>query len=100
MIQLKCTCNNCQHNLKGHCDAGYISLSEKADCQSRIKRSGGALEQTFREMEAGEEFLSDAPNVVQCNARCAYNENNKCTASSVKFSDMLMKVRCETRIKP
>ncbi len=99
MMQLKCTCNNCKHNLKGHCDAGLISINEKADCISRLKRDGGALEQTFKEMEASEEFLSDAPSIVQCDAKCIYNENNVCSATSIKLTDMLFRIKCATRIK-
>ena len=100
MLQLKCTCNNCQHNLKGHCDAGLISVSEKTNCQSRIKRPGGALEQTFKEMETSEEFLQEAPSVVQCDALCVYNEDNRCHATSIKITDTLFSVKCATRVKP
>lgn len=100
MNQLKCTTINCQHNLKNHCNAGIISVSEKAVCDSKIKRAGGALEQTFAELEASEEFLSDAPNVVQCEAECLYNKENRCTASSLLVADSMMSTKCKTRIKP
>jgi len=100
MLKLKCTTTNCQHNIKDHCNAGIIGISEKAVCDSRIKRAGGALEQTFAELEASEEFLSDAPNVVQCNAvECIYNKNNRCSASSILVSDHMLKTRCMTFIK-
>jgi len=100
MLQLKCTTINCQHNLKNHCNAGLISVTERAVCDSKIKRAGGALEQTFKEMEASEEFLNDAPSVVQCDAECIYNENRRCNASSLLVADKLMSTKCETRIKP
>ena len=99
MMQLKCTTSNCQHNLKCHCNAGVISLDDRAICDSKIKRAGGALEQTFRELEAGEELLSDAPSAVRCDATCIYNENNYCTATSILLSDKLMSTKCATRIK-
>lgn len=100
MIKLKCTTTNCQHNIKDHCNAGIIGISDKAVCSSRIKRAGGALEQTFAELEASEEFLSDAPNVVQCNADCIYQKNNRCTAASILVADHMLKTKCMTQIKP
>lgn len=99
MLQLKCTTANCQHNLKCHCNAGIISITEKAQCDSKIKRAGGALEQTFKDMEASSEFLNDAPSVVQCTAQCVYNKNNRCTASSILVHDILLNTKCATRIK-
>ena len=100
MMQLKCTTINCQHNLKNHCNAGLISVSERAVCDSKIKRAGGALEQTFKDMEASEEFLSDAPSVVQCDAVCVYNENHRCSATALLVNDSLLQTKCATRIKP
>ena len=51
-MQLKCTTANCQHNLKCHCDAGAITIDEKGVCDSRMKRAGGALEQTRERLYA------------------------------------------------
>lgn len=100
MMQLKCTTSNCQHNLKCHCNAGIIMVSDKAHCDTKIKRAGGALEQTFAELEASEEFLNDAPNLVQCVASCVYNKDNRCNASSILVGDMMLSTKCATRIKP
>ncbi len=100
MNQLKCTTVNCQHNLKNHCNAGIIAVSDRAVCDSKIKRAGGALEQTFAELEASEEFLADAPNVVQCDAECLYNRDNLCTATSILVADTILGTKCKTRIKP
>lgn len=100
MNQLKCTTINCQHNLKNHCNAGIIAVSEKAACESKIKRAGGALEQTFAELEASEEFLANAPNVVTCDAFCMYNKDNRCTASSILVADSMTGTKCKTRMKP
>lgn len=99
MMQLKCTTANCQHNLKCHCNAGVIAIDEKGVCDSKIKRAGGALEQTFRELEAGDELLNDAPSAVRCDADCIYNEDNYCRATSLLVSDKLMNTKCATRIK-
>lgn len=99
MIQLKCTTANCQHNLKCHCNAGIICVSEKGICTSKIKRAGGALEQTFRELEASEEFLNDAPSSVRCYAKCVYNEKNYCRASSLFIKDKMLNTKCVTQIK-
>ena len=52
MEQLKCKTVNCQHNLKNHCNAPVIGIDEKGRCASKLKRVGGALEQTFAELEA------------------------------------------------
>ena len=99
MMQLKCTTSNCQHNLKCHCNAGLISINEKGVCDSRVKRAGGALEQTFKEMEAADEFLSDAPSVVRCKAECVYNKDIRCSSTSILVNDIFMSTRCSTRIK-
>lgn len=99
MIQLKCTTSNCQHNLKCHCNSGVVTVSDKGTCLSKIKRAGGALEQTFRELEASDEFLNDAPSQVKCDAQCIYNVDNYCGATSILVKDMLMGTRCATRIK-
>jgi len=99
MMQLKCTTANCQHNLRSHCNAGLIAVDEKGVCDSKIKRAGGALEQTFKEMEAGDEFLSDAPSVVRCYADCIYNEDGHCSATSLLVSDKFLSTKCQTRIK-
>lgn len=98
MMQLKCTTANCQHNLKCHCNAGAISIDDKAACDSRMKRAGGALEQTFKELEAGDELLSDAPAAVQCEANCIYNEKGYCRATSILVSDSFLTTKCKTRI--
>ncbi|MBR6751579.1 MAG: DUF1540 domain-containing protein [Clostridia bacterium] len=101
MNQLKCTTINCKNNLKSHCNASVIGLNDKAQCMSKIKRAGGALEQTFAELEAADDFLAQAPSIVQCDAECVYNENHRCHATSILVKDtLLMKTRCETRIKP
>jgi hypothetical protein len=75
-------------------------VTDRAACDSKIKRAGGALEQTFKELEASDEFLSDAPAVVQCTAECVYNEKNKCKATSILVADTVFNTKCMTRIKP
>jgi hypothetical protein len=77
-----------------------IGVSDTAVCDTKIKRAGGALEQTFAELEAGEEFLSEAPAVVQCEAECLYNTDKKCTAHSLLVADSVFRTKCKTRIKP
>lgn len=99
MKQLKCTTSNCQHNLKAHCNAGIIMVTDKGVCDTKIKRAGGALEQTFAELEAADEFLNDAPSIVQCYASCVYNKDNRCNANSIHVGDMMLSTKCATRIK-
>ncbi len=98
MEQLKCNTSNCIHNLKSHCNATVVGIDEKGKCATKMKRAGGALEQTFAELEAADEFLQDAPSIVQCDANCIYNRDNRCTASSIFVKDKLLKTKCETRI--
>ena len=100
MNQLKCTTVNCQHNLKDHCNAGIINVTENGVCGSKIKRAGGALEQTFAELEASIESLADAPSVVTCDAECLYNRERRCSANSLLIADSVFKTKCKTRIKP
>ncbi|MDR3185502.1 MAG: DUF1540 domain-containing protein [Christensenellaceae bacterium] len=99
MNQLKCTTINCQHNLKTHCNAGIIGVSEKCICESRIKRVGGALEQAFAEIEASDEFPASIPNIVQCEASCIYNVDNRCSATSILVSDSFFNPKCRTLIR-
>lgn len=57
MEKINCATSNCEHNLKGVCLAGVISIGENAKCMSRIKREGGALAQNFADVEAGDDVL-------------------------------------------
>ena len=41
MEKINCATSNCEHNIKGVCLAGVISIGENAKCLSRIKREGG-----------------------------------------------------------
>ena len=99
MEQLKCKTVNCQHNLKNHCNAPVIGIDEKGRCASKLKRVGGALEQTFAELEAADEFLSDAPAIVQSECDCVYNKDRRCTATSILVQDKLFRTSCATRLK-
>ena len=56
MKEIDCQTSHCEHNLKCKCMAGIISVGDNAKCLSRIKRDGGALAQSFADVEAGEEF--------------------------------------------
>ena len=98
MEQLKCTTTNCVHNLKSRCNATVVGIDEKGRCVTKMKRVGGALEQTFAELEASDDAIQEAPAVVQCDAECLYNCDHRCTASSILVKDKLLKTKCETRI--
>lgn len=98
MEQLKCTTTNCIHNLCSHCNATVVGVDDKGRCATKMKRAGGALEQTFAELEAAEEFLSDAPAIVNCDAECIYNKDGRCGASSIYVKDSFFKTKCDTRI--
>lgn len=98
MEQLKCTTSNCIHNLCSRCNAPVIGIDEKGRCASKMKRAGGALEQTFAELEAAEEFLQDAPEIVNCEAECVYNKDGRCNATSILVKDKFIKTKCETRV--
>ncbi len=97
MEQLKCTTTNCVHNLKSHCNATVVGVDEKGICITKMKRVGGALEQTFAELEAAEEEMQEAPSIVQCDARCIYNSEGRCSASSILIKDNFFKTKCATR---
>ncbi len=99
MTNLKCTTANCVHNLKCHCNAGVVTVDERGLCDTKIKRAGGALEQTFREIEAGDDFIPDAPLSVECTADCVYNKDNVCTASAIYVNDSFARTKCATRQK-
>lgn len=68
-------------------------------CDSKIKRAGGTLEQTFAELEAADDMLQDAPETVRCDADCLYNSDNKCCASSILVSDTVFRTKCKTRVE-
>ncbi len=100
MTKCKCTTSNCIHNLKHTCDAGILVIGDKGLCNSRIKRPGGALEQTFAEIEAGNDFLPDEEVSVECStADCVYNREGRCSSVGIKVADSFVRTKCETYIK-
>ena len=101
MKEIICETSDCEHNLKCRCLAGIISVGENAKCLSRIKREGGALAQSFADVEAGEE-LEGAPkdSIVQCSAECALNGGGVCSADKITVKDSLFRAKCRSRISP
>jgi hypothetical protein len=102
MKGLKCTTSNCEHNVKCHCTAGIINVGENAVCCSKIKRVGGALSQTFADMEAAVDMdtLANEEVLVQCDAECKFNSNSKCTREHLLVEDSIIKTKCFSRQKP
>lgn len=101
MKLINCATSNCEHNLKGKCLAGVISISESAKCVSRIKREGGALAQNFADVEAGEDiYEKDLESLVQCSAsNCAFNSNGLCAHEQIDVRDVPFATKCKTYIK-
>lgn len=101
MKEIKCKTASCEHNIKCTCLAGIIAVGENAKCLSRLKRDGGALAQSFADVEAGEEFFGDkTDSIVQCSAECALNANGLCSAETIDVEDALFGTKCKTRISP
>ncbi len=101
MKEIDCKTSNCEHNIKCKCLAGIIAVGENAKCASRIKRDGGALAQSFADVEAGEEFYGEkCDSIVQCSASCALNANGLCSANELDVADTLFGTKCKTRIPP
>ena len=101
MKEIICETSNCEHNLKCRCLAGIITVGETAACRSRIKREGGALAQSFSDVEAGEEFHGTAvDSIVQCSAECSYNANGMCSAEKITVKDAMFKAKCKSRVAP
>lgn len=99
MKEIICETSNCEHNVKCRCLAGIISVGDKAACMSRIKREGGALAQSFADVEAGEEFNgADTDSIVQCSAKCALNRNGVCSAEKITVKDGIFSTKCRSRI--
>ena len=99
MKEIHCTTASCEHNIKCKCLAGIIAIGDNAKCLSKIKRDGGALAQSFADVEAGEEFWGESTEVVvQCSAQCALNHNGMCTAEKIDVDDALFGTKCKTRI--
>ena len=101
MKQINCATSNCEHNLKGKCFAGVISISESAKCVSRIKREGGALAQNFADVEAGHDvYENDLESLVQCSAsECAFNNSGLCANEQIDVRDVPFATKCKTYIK-
>ena len=101
MEKINCATSNCEHNIKGVCLAGVISIGENAKCLSRIKRDGGALAQNFADVEAGEEvFAKDLESILQCSAEeCAFNHNGPCANSQIDVRDTAFSTKCKTYLK-
>ena len=95
MEKINCATSNCEHNLKGVCLAGVISISENAKCISRIKREGGA------DVEAGDDIYDkDLESLVQCAASdCAFNNSGLCANSQISVKDSAFSTKCKTYLK-
>ena len=99
MKEIICETSSCEHNLKCRCMAGIISVGDGAKCLSRIKREGGALAQSFADVEAGEEFHgADRDSIVQCSAECALNTGGLCSAEKITVRDKLFSAKCKSHI--
>ena len=99
MKEIICETSNCEHNLKCRCLAGIVSVGDNAKCLSRIKREGGALAQSFADVEAGEEFRgAEQDSIVQCSAECALNTGGICSDDKITVKDKLFAARCKSRI--
>ena len=101
MEKINCATSNCEHNIKGVCLAGVISIGENAKCLSRIKRDGGALAQNFADVGAGEDvFDKDLESLVQCSAQeCAFNNNGLCANAQIDVRDTAFSTKCKTYLK-
>ena len=100
MKEIICETSSCEHNLKCRCMAGIISVGDGAKCLSRIKREGGALAQSFADVEAGEEFHgADRDSIVQCSAECALNTGGLCSAEKITVRDKLFSAKCKSELK-
>ncbi len=101
MEKNSCSTSNCEHNLKGVCLAGVISIGDNAKCMSRIKREGGALAQNFADVEAGDDiYEKDLESLVQCSAgECAFNSNGLCANSRIEVKDTAFSTKCKTYMK-
>ena len=101
MEKINCATSNCEHNLKGVCLAGVISISENAKCISCIKREGGALAQNFADVEAGDDIYDkDLESLVQCAASdCAFNNSGLCANSQISVKDSAFSTKCKTYLK-
>ena len=101
MEKISCSTSNCEHNLKGVCLAGVISIGDNAKCMSRIKREGGGLAQNFADVEAGDDiYEKDLESLVQCSAgECAFNSNGLCANSRIEVKDTAFSTKCKTYMK-
>ncbi len=102
MDNLICHTNNCEHNIKSKCVAGIVNISESGVCNSKIKREGGILAQTFADIEASEDFgvLETTSNAVTCaSMKCVHNEAGMCVADHIVVEDGLVRTKCFTRTK-
>lgn len=101
MKEINCKTSNCEHNVKCKCLAGIVAVGDNAKCLSRIKRDGGALAQSFADVEAGEEFYGQSTEVIiQCSAPCAFNSGGLCSAEHVDVDDTMLGTKCRTRVSP
>lgn len=101
MKEIFCQTSNCEHNVKCRCLAGIISVGDNAACLSRIKREGGALAQSFADVEAGEDFLEkEGDSIVQCSAECALNSKGVCTAEKITVKDGFFSTKCRSKVSP
>ena len=102
MKDLKCMTSNCEHCVLNRCNAGIINVAKSGVCASRSRREGGVLSQNYADMEASAALTPQEPPevLVQCDAKCVYNRDYKCTAHGISLEDGIINTRCATKRKP
>jgi len=101
MDNLRCTTSNCEHNIRTHCTAGIINVSQTAACHTKIKREGSVLAQQFAEIEAAADMgvIEKESVFVQCDAVCKFNKDHTCHADGISVADSFFSTKCMTRIR-
>ena len=102
MKGIKCTTSNCEFNEGCHCRAGIVNVDKNGNCDTKLKRENGVIEQEFINMETAAEFSFDSSDdtFIECKSNgCAHNKNNKCLAEHINVGDKMMHTKCKSREK-
>lgn len=96
--QLQCSATNCAYNKSYECRAGAIKVGGYEADTTKETYCDSFISQKNSELTNSVDRGCTEPNDIKCEAhKCKYNENERCTADSVKINRD--DTSCETFIK-
>lgn len=93
MVDLKCKCGKCEHNVNCNCNAHHIVIDRRTKCQTF------SLSKDENKTEFSDEIaqpLVRPSTEVMCDAVCLFNNEGKCLANGITVLNENGSVECST----